>query len=101
MGKQHAGVEHGQHHIHPQDNGKGREGALHDLIFVADLVHGGAGGHGVIGADKVTQGGTGSTWPTVLLQICPYCFRPSLMPFQRRASYTATFSLKEAPVILK
>ena len=59
MGKQHAGVEHGQHHVHPQDNGKGREGALHDLIFVADLVHGGAGGYGVIGADKVTQGGAG------------------------------------------
>ena len=28
-------------------------------------------------------------------------FRPSLMPFQISASYTATFSLKDAPVTLK
>ena len=59
VGEEHAGIEHREHHVHREDHREGGERALHDAALVADLVDGGAGGHGVVRADEVAEGGTG------------------------------------------
>ena len=55
MGKEHAGIEHGERHVQNKDDGEGAEGLFHDLTLAADLIDRCAGGDGVVRADEVAE----------------------------------------------